>query len=95
MRVCGPGAEATFPATHSVTCSAALLHATGKTVHTKLLYRGRRLIEDSYRLPLPLSVYGVQFFAARANAKLPAGPYVCVFSVAGKELARRSFTMTG
>jgi hypothetical protein len=95
MRICKPGVEPTFPTAHSVTCSAALLHATGKTAQVKLLYKDRPLAEDSYRLPLPLSVLGVQFFATRANAKLPAGPYVCVFSVAGKELARRSFTITG
>jgi hypothetical protein len=95
MRVCKPGGEATFPAAHSVTCSAGLVHATGRAAHVQLLYKGRLLAEDSYRLPLPLSVLGEQFFATRTNAKFPAGPYVCVFSVARKELARRSFTMTG
>ena len=93
MWVCKPGAGARFPAAYSVTCSAAFLHATGKTAHLNLLYKGRSIADDSFQLLHPLSVWGEQFFAP--NEKFPTGPYVCVFSVAGKELARRSFTLTG
>ena len=95
MWVCKPGVGARFPSADSVTCSAAFLHATGKTAHLNLFYKGKSIGQDTYQLLHPLSVWGEQFFAPGliGHAKFPTGPYVCVFSM-GKELARRSFTLT-
>jgi hypothetical protein len=94
-RVCNPAKAGTsFRPISSVTCSATFARAGGKTARLDLLYRGKPAhVTFSRKLPLPVTAFGVQI--TKQGANLPAGPYVCVFSLEGKTLARQPFTIAG
>jgi hypothetical protein len=94
-RVCDPEkASTSLPPISSVTCSATFARAGGQTARLDLLYRGKPAhVTFSQKLPLPVTAFGVQI--SKRGANLPGGPYLCVFSLDGKALARQGFTIRG
>jgi hypothetical protein len=94
-RVCKPGKAGTsFRPISSVTCSATFARAGGKTARLDLLYGGKPAhVTFTRKLPLPVTAFGVQI--TKRGANLPGGAYVCVFSLAGKQVARQAFTIAG
>ncbi len=80
-----------LPATAAVTCSAIYALASGQTAKAEVMYKGDSTgLKVVRKVPLPVSVFGVQITKAGG---LPAGDYACVFSLAGKTLATKSFSI--
>jgi hypothetical protein len=82
-----------LPATSGVTCSAVYALASGKTAKAEVLYDGEPTgLEVVKQVPLPVSVFGVQ---VSKPGGLPAGDYSCVFSLDGKRVATKRFSVGG
>jgi hypothetical protein len=80
-----------FVSTDKVTCSATYALADGHTAAARLVYEGKDTGLSLRRaLPLPVSVIGMQVVK---QGGLPAGDYACVFSLDGRDVQRRAFTI--
>jgi hypothetical protein len=81
----------TFAPTSRVTCSGVYSLGEGRHASASLLYKGRPTGLVLRRiLPHPVSVFGMQ---VERKDGLPAGRYTCVFSLDGKQVATKPFSI--
>jgi hypothetical protein len=77
--------------TSNVTCSAVYSSAVNRKAKVDVLFEGDSTgLAVTRKIPLPVSVFGVQI---SKPGGLPAGTYECVFSLDGKSIATKAFSI--
>lgn len=85
------GSRLPFAPTSKITCSGVYSLAAGRRASAHLLYEGKPTgLSLTRSLTLPVSVFGMQ---VSKKGGLPSGDYACVFSLGGKKLSTKTFSI--